>query len=212
MFGTPCGVSPHMTSKTADFYFDPLCPFAWVTSRWILEVEQVRELDVRWQVMSLAYLNEDKDVSDDYRAKLQAAWGPVRVCIAAEARFGASVLLPLYTALGSRIHLEKAPVDRYLVETALKEADLPVELADAMEDDSWDEAVKASHHRGMDAVGTEVGTPTIHVDGAAFFGPVITQAPRGEDAGRMWDACSTLAAYPQFFELKRSRTAELDFS
>jgi 2-hydroxychromene-2-carboxylate isomerase len=201
-----------MTKEHADFWFDPRCPFAWITSRWILEVEQVRDIDVRWHVMSLAYLNRDKDVSEDYRKGLEKAWGPVRVVAAAEAKYGTEALLPLYTALGTRIHVQKEELSRDLVEGALRDADLAVELADAMEDESWDEAIIASHHAGMDAVGDEVGTPTIHFNGTAFFGPVITKAPRGEAAGELWDACVTLAAYPQFFELKRTRTGDLDFS
>ena len=201
-----------MTKEHADFWFDPRCPFAWITSRWILEVEQVRDIDVRWHVMSLAYLNKDKNVSDDYRKGLEKAWGPVRVCIAAEQKYGAEALLPLYTALGTRIHVHKEEVSRAMVEAALADADLAVELADAMEDESFDDAVIASHHEGMDAVGDDVGTPTIHFNGTAFFGPVISKAPRGEEAGQLWDACVTLAAYPQFFELKRTRTGDLDFT
>ena len=198
--------------QKADFWFDPRCPFAWITSRWILEVEKVRDIEVHWHVMSLAHLNEDKDVSDDYRAMLESTWGPVRVLVAAEQKYGEEALLPLYTAMGTRIHLEERDVDRELVEESLVEAGLSVEIADAMEDSLLDELVIRSHHEGMDAVGDEVGTPTIHFNETAFFGPVLTKAPRGEEAGLLWDACVTLAAYPQFFELKRSRTAKLDFS
>jgi 2-hydroxychromene-2-carboxylate isomerase len=202
-----------MTTPHADFWFDPRCPFAWITSRWILEVEKVRDLEVRWHVMSLAYLNQDRDdISEDYRKGLEKAWGPVRVCIAAEQKYGAESLAPLYTALGTRIHVEKQEIDRSMIESALTEAGLAPELADAMEDESLNDAVIASHHEGMDAVGLDVGTPTIHVNGVAFFGPVISKAPRGEAAGELWDACVTLASYPQFFELKRTRTGDLDFS
>ncbi len=201
---------------TADFWFDPRCPFAWLTSRWILEVEKVRDVKVRWHVMSLAYLNQDKDVSEDYRKGLADAWGPVRVLVAAEQAESDptrrnEVLGALYTAMGNRIHLEKQPSDRRMVEASLAEAGLPVELAGAMDDSSLDDAVIRSHHEGMDQVGDEVGTPTISVNGSAFFGPVITKVPRGEEAGRLWDACVQLASYPFFFELKRTRTGELDF-
>ena len=197
----------------AEFWFDPACPFAWITSRWMLEVQKVRDVQVEWHVMSLAYLNQNKDdISDDYREFLATAWGPVRVLIAAEQAHGNEVLLPLYTAMGNRIHLEKRDRDRTMVEESLAEAGLPVSLADAMDDPSYDDAVAKSHHAGMDQVGDDVGTPTISIDGTAFFGPVITKAPRGEEAGQLWDAALQLASYPLFFELKRSRTAELDFS
>jgi 2-hydroxychromene-2-carboxylate isomerase len=201
-----------MTTERADFWFDPRCPFAWITSRWVLEVEKVRDIEVRWHVMSLAYLNRDKDISEQYRKILAPAWGPVRVCIAAEQKYGEEALAPLYTALGRRIHLDKQEIDRDLIEDALREADLDPVLADAMDDDGYDEALIKSHHEGMDAVGDDVGTPTIHFNGTAFFGPVLTKSPKGEEAGKLWDACVTLAAYPQFFELKRTRDAALDFS
>jgi 2-hydroxychromene-2-carboxylate isomerase len=196
----------------ADFWFDPRCPFAWITSRWMLEVQQVRDVDTHWHVMSLAYLNKDKDIPDSYREMLSTAWGPVRVCIAAEQAHGSEVLLPLYTAMGTRIHIDKQDPDKQMAIDALEEAGLPVELAEAWDDSSLDDAVAKSHHEGMDAVGDDVGTPTIHIDGVAFFGPVITKAPRGDEAGRLWDAAVGLASYPLFFELKRSRTADLDFS
>lgn len=192
-----------------DFWFDPLCPWAWMTSRWMLEVQQVRQVRVRWHVMSLAVLNEGKeDLPERYQQLMQAAWGPVRVCIAAEQKFGPEVLGPLYTALGTRFHLEKAEKDRATIEAALAEAGLPVELADAMESTEYDEALRASHHDGMDRVGYEVGTPVISVNGFSCFGPVVTPIPRGEAAARLWDGFLLVAGTDGFFELKRSRTRD----
>ncbi len=190
----------------ADFWFDPLCPWAWIASRWILEAAEVRTFDVQWHVMSLAYLNSEKeDLAESYRKLLAEAWGPVRVCIAAEQAYGSEVLLPLYTALGNRFHLEGKPKDRETIEAALTEAGLPTSLADAAETDEYDDALKKSHHAGMDQVGYEVGTPVISVNGVAFFGPVVTPAPKGEAAGVLWDGVVAVAGTPGFFELKRSR-------
>ena len=196
-----------------DFWFDPLCPFAWITSRTVLEVEQVRDIETTWHIMSLAYLNEDKDISEEYRAILKDAWQPVRVCMAVLQQHGQEKLAELYTALGTRKHNEGAEkLDRSLVEQALTDAGLPSDLADAMDDSSYDEEIKKSHHAGMDQVGYEVGTPTIAIDGHAFFGPVLTKIPRGEEAGRLWDGAVALSAFPYFAELKRTRQSELDFS
>lgn len=197
---------------TADFWFDPLCPFAWITSRWILEVEQVRPVDVKWHVMSLAYLNKDKDIPDSYREMLEPAWGPVRVCIAAEQRHGREVLAGLYTAFGELIHHEKQTISRELIAAAVEKAGLEADLVDAMDDASLDEAVARSHHEGMDQVGNDVGTPTIAINGSAFFGPVLTKIPRGEEAGELWDGAVAVAKFPYFAELKRARKGDLDFS
>ena len=199
-------------TTTADFWFDPACPFAWITSRWILEVEKVRDVSVTWHIMSLAYLNQDKDISEEYRTFLATAWQPVRVCMAVEQAHGQEKLAEVYTALGTRRHVQKKEFTREVIEDALTSIGLPAALADAMDDSSYDEAIKKSHHLGMDQVGNEVGTPTIAMNGSAFFGPVISKAPKGEEAGRLWDGFQLVTEYPYVYELKRARTHELDFS
>ncbi len=200
---------PEQEPAQLDFWFDPLCPWAWISSRWVLEVEKVRPVTARWHVMSLAILNSGKkDLPEQYRELLQQAWGPVRVCIAAEQKFGPEVLLPLYTALGKRFHHDKAKPDRGTIEAALAEAGLPAELADAMDSTEYDEALRASHEAGIDRVGYEVGTPVISVNGVSFFGPVVSPIPRGEDAARLWDGVLLVAGTDGFFELKRSRTRD----
>ena len=201
-----------LARKDIDMWFDPACPWAWITSRWLLEVEQVRPVHTRFHVMSLAVLNEGRDDKpDDYRRFLERAWGPVRVCIAAEHRAGEEVLRDLYTTLGNRIHRQGREADRELIVEALAEVGLPVELADAADSTEYDEALRASHKRGMAPVGEDVGTPVVHVDGTAFFGPVVTPIPRGEAAGRLWDGTLLVAKTDGFFELKRTRTRKPSF-
>jgi len=195
-----------MSSAVADFWFDPACPWAWMTSRWMDEVTKVRDVTVRWHVMSLAVLNEGRDLPADYRKAMDEAWGPVRVIIAAAALHGDEHIKPLYDAIGTRFHPQGRKDKREVVVEALAEVGLPADLIDAYDSTQWDEQLRASHKEGIDRVGEDVGTPVVAFEGVAFFGPVVTPAPKGEDAGRLWDGCVLVAKTPGFFELKRTRT------
>ncbi|MEV5434818.1 DsbA family protein [Streptomyces sp. NPDC052682] len=203
-----------------DFWFDPLCPWAWMTSRWVLEVEKVRDIEVRWHVMSLAVLNENKldELPEAYREMLATkAWGPVRVVIAAQEEHGADVLGDLYTALGTRIHNQGMGPEKEAVAAALRDVGLPESLLDHWDDTPYEEQLRASHKEGIEKVGQDVGTPVIAVPGPdgeqiAFFGPVVTPAPKGEEAARLWDGTLAVASVPGFYEIKRTRTKGPDFS
>jgi hypothetical protein len=195
-----------------DFWFDPMCPWCWITSRWLLEAAPLRGLDPRWHVMSLAVLNEGADLPPEYQEFTRLAWGPVRVCVAAAGQAGEAVLGPLYSAIGRRFHNGGILADHdpgrvaEALSAALVEVGLPAQLAGAAAAAEHDDAVRASHEAGVSQVGPDVGTPIIAVDGQAIFGPVMTPTPRGEAAGRLWDALVTILAVPNFYELKRSRT------
>lgn len=194
-----------MTQQEAQFWFDPLCPWAWMTSRWILEVEKVRDIKVKWNLFSLAYLNRDKDVPAEYKERLARSWHCTRVIAAAQKIKGSEITLPLYTAISTRIHLKKMEVGAELFTEALREVGLPESLSEAMSDESFDAAIIESHESGIKLVGNDVGTPIIAVGTTAFFGPVISPAPKGEEAGKLWDGVVGVASYPGFFEIKRSR-------
>ena len=191
-----------------DFWFDPACPWAWITSRWILEVEQVRPIRVDFHVMSLAILNEEKKLSEPVR-RLQL--GPVRVLTAVAQAEGEHLLRDLYTAIGTRIHVGGTQASPELVSAALSDVGVSTSYVDLWDSQEYDEALAKSHHQAMELVGYDVGTPVIRVEGEAYFGPVVTPAPRGEAAGRLWDGFLLVAHTPGFFEIKRSRTSNPSF-
>ena len=194
-----------------ELWVDPACPWAWLTSRWLLEAAKVRNFDVDFHVMSLAVLNEGREMSDEYAEFLKKAWGPVRVLIAAELRFGNEVVEPLYSAMGTRYHVEgEKDLDQLIID-ALMDVGLDADLADAADSTEFDKALRESHHEGMDPVGYDVGTPVIHVGDVAFFGPVVTPAPKGEAAGRLFDGVVLVASTPGFYELKRTRSEGPNF-
>jgi 2-hydroxychromene-2-carboxylate isomerase len=193
-------------NQQVELWVDPACPWAWMTSRWILEVTKVRDINVDFHVMSLAVLNENRELPADYLEMLQKTWGPVRVLIAAEQRHGNDVVEPLYSAMGRRIHLDGEKNSEKIISESLAEVDLEADLAKAALTDEFDDALRKSHHAGMDPVGYEVGTPVLHVGEVAFFGPVVTPAPKGEAAGKLYDGVLLVAGTPGFYELKRTRT------
>lgn len=191
--------------ETVDMWFDPLCPWAWLTSRWLLEVETVRPVEIRFHLMSLYFLNEGRDLSEEYRTLLAPGQGIGRVVMAAQSQYGDEVVGGLYTELGRRFHHEERERTKETVAEALASVGLPESLVDAWDDDSWDAKVIASHEAGIGLVGMDVGTPVVRVGGVGFFGPVVTPAPTGEDAGRLWDGALLVASTPGFYELKRTR-------
>ncbi|WP_018156445.1 hypothetical protein [Demetria terragena] len=200
-------------------FVDPLCPWAWMTSRWVLEAATVRDIDITFRVMSLAVLNEGRDLDPGYREAMDRAWGPVRVLTAAARAHGDEVLGDLYTAIGTRKHPggRGGTEDemREVVEESLTEVGLPTELMDAWENvpgDEIDVDLRARHQLAIDLVGDDVGTPVVKVNDIAFFGPVVTPAPKGEAAGKLWDGCVLVAGTPGFYEIKRSRQTGPDFS
>jgi 2-hydroxychromene-2-carboxylate isomerase len=192
--------------QAVDFWFDPICPWAWMTSRWMEQVEQVRPVDVRWHVMSLAVLNEGRDLPAEYQDMMKRAWGPVRVIVAAQQLHGDEVVKPLYDAMGTRLHPKGIKDYDQVIAESLVEVGLPAELAAYATSEEYDDQLRASHEEGISKVGQDVGTPVIALGDVAFFGPVVTPAPKGEAAARLWDGVLLVAGTPGFYEIKRSRT------
>lgn len=193
--------------QTVDLWVDPICPWAWITSRWLLETKTVRDIDVRFHTMSLAVLNEGRELPEEYRDMMRQAWGPVRVMIAIEQRYGADQLETFYSAFGQRYHVQHENEDlAATARAALADAGMDTSLIDALTSEELDEDLKKSHYAGMNPVGFDVGTPVVHVGDVAFFGPVVTPAPRGEAAGVLFDGVVAVASIPGFYELKRTRS------
>ncbi|GAB3078098.1 DsbA family protein [Corynebacterium aquatimens] len=193
------------------FWFDASCPFCWQTSRWIKEVEAVRDIAVDWVPMSLAVLNDGRDLDPGYMQMMEANWGPARVFAKVKAEAPEKVD-ELYTAMGTIIHpggeRGKKGFGAYdaVIAQALEQVGLDESFAAVANTEEYDEKLREYHQGAMDAVGDDVGTPVIKLGDSAFFGPVITRVPEGEEAGKLFDSAVGLASYPYFFELKRSRT------
>ena len=193
-------------AERVDFWFDPLCPFAWATSRWILEVEKVRDIEVHWNVMSLGVLNEDKNPSPAEDPEQRARWIPSRASTAVLLKHGEEKVGEFYTAIGTEIHHNGNKEFEAAALTALAEIGVDEGLIEEAKSETNDAEMRASHEKGISLVGQDVGTPIVAFQGTAFFGPVITRVPTGEQAGKLFDGAVALAEYPYFFELKRSRT------
>lgn len=194
-----------MTTQV-DFWFDPICPWAWMTSRWMLEVEKVRDVKTTFHVMSLSVLNDGRDLPEGYRKLMDDAWAPARAAVLVEQRHGSEKLREFYNAIGTRFHPGEAPKSIETLKAALDEVGADADIVDIAQTDQIDDDLRRSHHEGMDPVGDEVGTPVVRVNGMSLFGPVISPAPKGEEAGELFDGFVKVTAYPGFFELKRTRT------
>ena len=190
----------------AEFWFDPVCPWAFITSRWILEVAKVRDIEITWNIFSLPHLNKDREMPEKYKAIFANSWACARIIKSVEKDFGKEKTLPLYSAISTRIHVLKEAVSKDLLSDSLKKVGLDTKYLVEMNNSDWDKEIIQSHERGIKLVGDDVGTPIIAINGIGFFGPVISPAPKGEEAGKLWDGVVLAASYPGFFEIKRSRT------
>ncbi|GEA83239.1 DSBA oxidoreductase [Cellulomonas sp. A375-1] len=194
-------------TPVVDFWFDPACPWAWMTSRWIDEVAAQRDVEVRWHVMSLSVLNEGRDLPENYRRLMDESWAPVRVIVAAARDHGDTVIKPLYDAMGTRRHPGGRSDTAAIIAESLEEVGLPAELAAVGGTTDVDDLLRASHGEAIALVGDEVGTPVVAIDGVGYFGPVVTPAPTGQAALDLFDGLVLMTRVPGFYELKRTRTS-----
>jgi hypothetical protein len=202
------GSTPVAPTSVVDFWFDPISPWAWLTSRWLLDVQEVRPVKLVWHLLSMSVMGDGTDAPEDVRAELDAGWAPARVALAVAEQFGQEQLGAFYTALGTRIHLRDEGFGREVLEAALADVGLPAELADLGYTGDNDDALRRSHGDAIQLVGFESGPPLIQIDGAAFFGPVLSPPPDGEEAGQIFDAIARLDAFSGFRELTRARPEE----
>lgn len=198
-------------SDKATFFFDPSCPWAWMTSRWMLEVAKHRNVDVEWKILSLYVLNEGRDLDADYREHINESKLGAQVIAGAAQENGPEIVEPLYTALGRRYHPEGRKNDPQAIAEAVAEVGLDASLIERAQAGEFDDSMRASTKEALDMVGDDVGVPVVAVNGVAFFGPVVTPAPKGDDALKLWDGCVLAASVPGFYELKRSRTSGPQF-
>ncbi len=192
-----------MTDTDVKIYGDPICPFTWVTSRWLTSAAEHSDVRVTWRLMSLAVLNEDQDADDAQAARLQTSRRIGRLVAAAT---GTEDFGELYTALGRRLHAEGNELTDELAREALSECGLEPSLVSAMDDESWDDAVRAAHQRSQDALGDSGGSPITVVNGRAFFGPVLTEIPAPEEAVRLFGGFTALASSPAFAQVERPKS------
>lgn len=190
-----------------EFWFDPVCPWAWMTSRWIQEVERLRDgVEVDWNVMSLAILNEDRDMNDAHKKSHAFSKRACQVAAGVKAELGNEAMVKFYDTIGTINHNEGRSGEEGTLEEAVEKDGVPAEFVTRAENGEFDELLLASHNGAIDRVGDEVGTPVIAVNGVAFFGPVISPAPKGDMALQLFDGVVAAAGYDGFFEIKRSRT------
>jgi 2-hydroxychromene-2-carboxylate isomerase len=195
-----------MTARQVTMWFDPGCPYTWRTSRWLTGVAAERGLTVDWRVMSLAILNEHREIPEQYREAMRLGVAALRVLAATRQAHGTQGLGSLYAAIGRRIHQDGRSLDRTVLSEGLAEAGLPAGLLAAADDPAADEAVRASHDEGQQRTGQESGSPVLAMDdGPGFFGPIVVEAPTGDEAMRLFDGLALLSSVPLFVELKRAR-------